>query len=146
MSRARRDRAFEGDGLEPEVPPDDERRERDDDIVFVDGLELEVSLGVLEHERRHRQPLVLDIELTLDGTAPVEGKLASVYDYRAPVEFARRLAAAGHVDLVEVFVDRLAALCLEDARVRRVRIRAVKPRAIPGAAGAGVAVSRRREP
>ena len=146
MSGARRERAFEDDGLEPEVPPDDERRERDDDIVFVDGLELEVSLGVLEHERRHRQPLVLDIELTLDGMAPVEGKLASVYDYRAPVELARRLAVAGHVDLVEVFVDRLAALCLEDARVRRVRIRASSHGRSPARAGAGVEVSRRREP
>ena len=35
------------------------------------------------------------------------------------------------------FVERLASACLEDARVRRIRVRAEKPEALAAAAGAG---------
>ena len=114
------------------------------DTVFVRGLLLDAEIGVLEHEKGRRQPLVVDIVLEVEVGPPVEGDLASVFDYRMPVEAARALVAEGHVELVETFVERLAAACLRDASVRTATIRAEKPEAIPGAAGAGVEIVRRR--
>ena len=114
------------------------------DTIFVRGLRLEASIGVLEHEHHARQPLVVDLELEVETGPPVEGDLASVYDYRVPVQHARDLVAGGHIELVESFAERLAALCLEDASVRTVTVRAEKPEAIPGAEGAGIEIVRRR--
>lgn len=112
--------------------------------VFVRGLRLDASIGVLEHERTRRQPLVVDLELEVATGAPVEGDMASVYDYRVPVERARALAAAGHIELVETFAERLAAACLEDDRVICVTLHVEKPEAIAGAAATGVEIVRRR--
>lgn len=114
------------------------------DTVFVRGLLLDASIGVLEHEHHARQPLVVDIELEVEAGPPVEGDLASVYDYRVPVAHARGLVEAGHIELVESFANRLAALCLNDASVRTVTVRVEKPEAIPGAEGAGIEITRRR--
>ena len=115
-----------------------------DTCVFVEGLELEASIGVLDDERKRRQPLVVDIRLALAPDALPDGTLDSTIDYRMPAARARSLAAAGHVDLVETFVERLAAACLEDVRVASVTVRARKPRSVPDAAAAGVEITRRR--
>ncbi len=114
------------------------------DTIFIRGLLLDASIGVLDHERHERQPLVVDIELEVETGPPVEGDLASVYDYRVPVAHARDLVEAGHIELVETFANRLANLCLTDSSVRTARIRVEKPEAIPGAEGAGIEITRRR--
>ncbi|MDA1070333.1 MAG: dihydroneopterin aldolase [Proteobacteria bacterium] len=54
------------------------------------------------------------------------------------------MVEAGHIELVESFANRLAALCLNDASVRTVTVRVEKPEAIPGAEGAGIEITRRR--
>jgi 7,8-dihydroneopterin aldolase/epimerase/oxygenase len=110
--------------------------------VFVEGLQLEASIGILEHERRALQPLLVDIELEVDTGAPVEGDINSVFDYRAPVECARALVAAGHIELVETFAENLAKSCLDDDRVRSVRVRVSKPDAIKEARTSGVEIVR----
>lgn len=114
------------------------------DTVFIRGLLLEASIGILDHEHHERQPLVVDVELEVETGPPVEGDLASVYDYRQPVEHARALVAAGHIELVETFAERLADLCLADSSVRTITVRVEKPEAIPGAEAAGVEIVRRR--
>ena len=110
--------------------------------VFVEGLQLEATIGILEHERRALQPLVVDIELEVDTGTPIEGDINSVFDYRAPVESAKALVAAGHIELVETFAENLAASCLEDDRVRSVRVRVSKPDAIAEARASGVEIVR----
>jgi dihydroneopterin aldolase len=110
--------------------------------VFVEGLELEASIGILEHEHEVRQPLIIDIELDVDTGPPVEGDINSVFDYRIPVEHAKALVEAGHIELVETFAEDLAAACLQDKRVKRARIRVAKPNAIPEAHLSGVEIVR----
>ncbi len=115
------------------------------DRVFVEGLALDASVGVLDSERDARQPLVVDIEMEVDAGAPVEGGLASVVDYRVAAGHARRIVDAGHIELVETFAERLAGACLGDPRVTAVRVRARKPGAVAGAEAAGVEIVRRRD-
>jgi dihydroneopterin aldolase len=110
--------------------------------VFVEGLKLDASIGILDHERTALQPLLVDIELEVDTGAPIEGDINSVFDYRAPVESAKALAAAGHIELVETFAEDLAAACLEDSRVKSVRVRVAKPDAIAEARASGVEIVR----
>lgn len=114
------------------------------DRVFVEGLTLDASIGVLDRERAARQPLVVDIEMEVETGPPVEGDLSSAVDYRAAAGHARRIVAVGHIELVETFAERLAGACLGDARVAAVRVRARKPGAIADAAAAGVEIARRR--
>jgi dihydroneopterin aldolase len=103
--------------------------------VFVRGLRLEAAIGVYAHEHGRTQPLLVDVEL--DAELRLDGRLSSTINYEAVVTAAQAVLAGGHVQLVETFAEQLAQACLEDHRVRRVRIRAEKPEAFAAAAGAG---------
>lgn len=110
--------------------------------VFVRGLKVDAFIGVYAHEKGRTQPLIVDAELELHD-APVE-TLADTVNYERVAEAARAIAAAGHVDLVEDYAERLARVCLQDARVAAVRVRVDKPEALPGADAAGCEVRFRR--
>lgn len=111
--------------------------------VYVRGLMIQAEIGVYPHERGRKQPLVVDVEVTL-GPAPVAA-IADTVNYEILANTARRLAADGHVDLVETYAERLAAACLALPRVISVRVCAEKPHAIPDAAAAGVEVVAERD-
>jgi dihydroneopterin aldolase len=111
--------------------------------VFIRGLMLQTEIGVHPHERGRLQPLVLDVELTLEP-AVVAG-IGDTVNYEILAQTARDLAAEGHVELVETYAERLAAACLALPRVTAVRVRAEKPQAIPDAAAAGVEVTVTRD-
>ncbi|MFN8829715.1 MAG: dihydroneopterin aldolase [Labrys sp. (in: a-proteobacteria)] len=111
-------------------------------IVFVRALRVEAHIGYYAHEKGHTQPLVIDVELDVAAEDFGSDDLARTVDYDTIADHARSLART-HVDLVETFAERLAALCLGHPLTRAVRIRIEKPQAIKDAI-AGVAIMRRR--
>ncbi|MBS0297863.1 MAG: dihydroneopterin aldolase [Proteobacteria bacterium] len=119
----------------PEPVPDAGFR-RESLSVFVRGLKIAAEIGVHPHERGRAQPLVVDVELSLFPRRI--DTLADTVNYERIVTRARAIAAEGHIELVEDYVDRLARACLDDPRVRRVRVRVEKPEALAGAEAAGV--------
>lgn len=107
--------------------------------MFVHGLRLDAEVGVYPSERGRKQPLILDVELDV-AIGGVE-HLADTVNYERVVEAAKAVAAEGHIELVEIFAQRLAERCLAEPRVTRVRVRLEKPQALaPDAAGAGVEI------
>ena len=106
--------------------------------VFVRGLKLQAEIGLYAHERGRRQPLIVDVTLTV-AAKPVTG-LADLVSYEAVAAKARAIVERGHIELVESFAEALAAACLEDARVLKAEVRVEKPEAIPGAEAAGVTI------
>jgi dihydroneopterin aldolase len=108
--------------------------------VFVRGLSIAAEVGVYPEERGRRQPLVVDVELSLD-LVESHTHLSQTFNYERIGEAARNLADEGHIELVETFAERLAARCLIDPRVRRARVRVEKPLALaPNALAAGVEI------
>ncbi len=108
--------------------------------VFVRGLKVEAWIGVYEHEHGRQQPLVIDVEL--DVAASHCEQLGDTVNYETILQDAQGIAAAGHIDLVETFAERLAQACFADSRVTRARVRVEKPLALaPHAAAAGVEIT-----
>jgi dihydroneopterin aldolase len=108
--------------------------------VFVRGLAIEAEVGVYPHERGKLQPLVADVEL--DVAAAGAEHLSQTVNYETIAAAARAIAAEGHIELVELFAERLAAACLADERVTKARVRVEKPMALaPHAEAAGVEIT-----
>ena len=110
--------------------------------VFVEHLELEASIGVLDRETVTTQPLLVDIAMVIESGATKTGRLETTVDYRTAVDHARHLVARGHILLVEDFAEELAATCLKGPKVVEVTVRATKPDAIASARAAGVEITR----
>ncbi len=111
-------------------------------IVFVRALQVAAHIGYYAHEKGHTQPLVIDVEISVAATDFGSDDLTRTVDYDTIAEHARTLART-HVDLVETFAERLAALCLAHPLTLAVRIRIEKPQAIADAI-AGVEIVRLR--
>ena len=119
--------------------------------MFIRDLVLTASIGVHPHEHEARQRIRINLDLSVldDGaqmlSRPAVGAddLARVVDYEAIVNDVRAAVAARHVQLVETLAERLAEICLEDARVRLARVCVEKLDVFADAAAAGVEIERR---
>jgi dihydroneopterin aldolase len=111
--------------------------------VFVHDLVLRCSIGVHRHERDARQRVRLNIDLSVaEDFAPHGDKLANVVCYEDIVSGIRRIAEMEHLNLVETLAERIAAFCLEDARVRLARVRIEKLDVYADAGSVGIEIER----
>lgn len=115
--------------------------------MFIRNLVLPASIGVHAHEHAARQRVRINLDLAIRDDHP-EGagadELSRVVDYETLLNRVRGLVASGHVRLAETLAERLAFLCLADARVVSARVRVEKLDLFPDAESAGVEVERRR--
>jgi dihydroneopterin aldolase len=115
--------------------------------VFVRDLLVSCRIGVHRHEKRIDQPVRINLDLAVsEGEAPSRDRLSDVIDYEEIVDRVRRIAGRGHTNLLETLAERIAATCLEDARVRSARIRVEKLDVFPDAASVGVEIERFNSP
>lgn len=113
--------------------------------VFIRDLVLSGSIGVYRHERETRQRVRINLDLAVfEGAADLTDSLRNVVCYETIANAVRALVAARHVNLVETLAERIAALCLDDARVRSVRVRVEKLDVFPDATSVGVEIERHR--
>lgn len=113
--------------------------------VFVRDLDLEAVIGVHRHEKRAKQPVRINLDLTVDeGPALLEDDLRQVVCYETLVDAIKALLARGHVNLVETLAEQIAACCLADPRVLCARVRVEKPWAIAEARSVGIEIERTR--
>ena len=111
--------------------------------VFIRDLELIASVGVYEHEKRYEQRLVVSLELSVeDDYDGKSDRLEHVYDYDAAIAAVKETIAEGHIHLIETLAERIASRCLEDSRVRLVRVRLEKPDVLPACRSIGIEITR----
>ena len=109
--------------------------------VFIKNLELLARIGVHGHEQGMPQPVRITVELDAEQQGE---RLDDVVDYEVVANGIRAIVASGHINLAETLADRIADMCLADARVMRAIVKVEKLHALPGAEAAGVQVERVR--
>ena len=111
--------------------------------MFVCDLVLDCLIGVHRYERDGRQRVRINLSLDVVETGSVErDRLADVVNYDTLVVRIRALADDGHVNLVETFAERIAAICLDDRRVRRAVVRVEKLDVFDDTESVGVEIER----
>jgi dihydroneopterin aldolase len=86
----------------------------------------------------------LNRPLSLPG--PAKDELSRVVDYERVAGSVRKIVSEGHVRLVETLAERIAEACLEDARVRIVRVRVEKLDIFADMESVGIEIERRAAP
>jgi dihydroneopterin aldolase len=113
--------------------------------VFVRDLVVQAEIGVHRHEKRRRQPVRINIDLTVkESNQPLDDRVGNVVDYETLVEGVRAVIEAGHINLVETLAEQIAGLALFDNRVLSARVRVEKLQAMKDAESVGVEIERRR--
>jgi dihydroneopterin aldolase len=100
------------------------------DRIELVGLRARGHHGVLEHERRDGQDFFVDVGLDVDlARAAATDDLAETVDYGELAEAIAAVVSGEPVDLIETLAQRIADVCLRDARVRAVDVAVHKPSA-----------------
>ena len=115
------------------------------DQIEIKDLLLRTHIGATEQERRDRQDVLINLVLETDTRAA--GRSDDINDTINYRTLNKRLIA--HVEgttfnLVEKLAEDLAALCLAEPRVGRVRVMVEKPGALRFARSVGVTIERER--
>lgn len=116
------------------------------DQVFINDLTARGIIGINDWEREKPQDILINITLFVDlRPAGQSDNLEDSIDYRTIARKAQNRAETAQFFTVEALATDLARICLEDARINKVRVRVEKPGAVRFTRSVGVEIERGRD-
>jgi dihydroneopterin aldolase len=118
---------------------------RSSDRIFLRGLAVDCIIGFIDWERRVKQTVVIDLEMSIDcRQAAIRDNVADTLNYKTVAKRLIAFVEESNFNLVETLVERIANLVLAEFGVEWVRVTLSKPGAIRGSRDVGVTIERSR--
>lgn len=115
------------------------------DKIFIKDLLLRCVIGINEFERRGKQDVVINVEIWSDLTsASKTDNIKEAVDYKEINKNIIKLVENSQFFLVEALAENVAQVCLQNRKVRKVRVTVEKPGALRFARSVGVEIVRGR--
>jgi dihydroneopterin aldolase len=113
------------------------------DIVYIRALRIDTVIGIYEWERKTRQTIVFDVEMSADiARAAATDSIRDTLDYKAVSKRLIQFVGESSFQLVETLAERCAQIVREEFGVRWVRLTLNKAGAVRGADAVGVIIER----
>ncbi|MCB1722476.1 MAG: dihydroneopterin aldolase [Chromatiaceae bacterium] len=113
------------------------------DIVFLRDLHIDTVIGIYGWERRTRQTLVFDLEMSADiARAAASDDIKDTLNYKSVAKRLIQFVGESEFQLVETLAERCAQIIREEYGVRWVRLTLNKKGAVRGATDVGVIIER----
>ncbi len=113
------------------------------DRIFLDELKIETIIGIWEWERKIRQTVIIDLEMSADiAKAAATDDVADTLNYKLVAKRLQEFVGESSFQLVETLAERIAGLIRDEFDVAWVRVKVHKPGAIRGSKDVGVIVER----
>ena len=113
------------------------------DIVFLRDLRINAVIGIFGWERRVRQTLIFDLEMSADiARAAASDQIEDTLNYKAVAKRLIQFVGDSEFQLVETLAERCAQLIRDEFGVRWVRLTLNKKGAVRGASDVGVIIER----
>ena len=112
-------------------------RDRDGEIdrVFVRDFSVMADIGAYDYERGALQRVVFDVEAEVRRAGTHADDMRAIFSYDVIIDAIRLVVGRGHVDFVETLAEDVAAIVLQNSRVRSIRVNARKLDVIDGSVG-----------
>ena len=113
------------------------------DIVFLRDLRIDAVIGIYGWERRVRQTLIFDLEMSADiARAAASDQIEDTLNYKAVAKRLIQFVGDSEFQLVETLAERCAQIIRDEFGVRWVRLTLNKKGAVRGASDVGVIIER----
>jgi dihydroneopterin aldolase len=117
------------------------------DKIFLEDMRVETVIGIWEWERKIRQTVAIDLEMSADiRKAAASDEVEDTLNYKSVAKRVQAFVGESSFQLVETLAENIAAIVLDEFDVDWVRVRLNKPGAIRGAKGVGVLIERGNRP
>ncbi|MGH8278761.1 MAG: dihydroneopterin aldolase [Gammaproteobacteria bacterium] len=113
------------------------------DTVFIRDLRVPTIVGIYEWERRIRQTVSLDLDMSADiARAARSDSIDDTLDYKAVAKRVTQYVGAAQFKLVETLAEKIADLVRTEFHVAYVKVTLHKPGAVSGSKSVGVSIER----
>ena len=117
------------------------------DKIFLHELKVETIIGIWEWERKIRQTVVIDLEMSADiAKAAATDDVADTLNYKSVAKRVQGFVADSRFQLVETLAEKIAEIIREEFGVAWVRVKVHKPGAIRGSRDVGIEIERGERP
>ena len=106
--------------------------------IIVSELELNLSIGVHEHEKKAPQRILVTVEATLDGAQTEGDQIGATLDYNLIRDFIKSLESSSHKELQETLARNILDFLLSQSGVVRAVVQTAKPDIFDDCAFVGV--------
>jgi FolB domain-containing protein len=115
------------------------------DKILIKDLLLRCIIGTNDSERKEKQDVLINIELSLDlSEAARKDDLAETVNYKEITKEIIQMVENSRFYLVETLAERLAQVCLKHPKIRGVRVSVEKPAALRFARSVGAEITREK--
>lgn len=115
------------------------------DTVFIQQLKVETIIGIFDWERRVKQTVSLDLEMSTDvAKASLSDNIDDAVNYKAVAKRLIQFVGDSEYQLVETLAEKVCEIVLTEFKVSWVKLRLSKPGAVTHADNVGVMIERRR--
>ncbi len=116
------------------------------DTVLIDALELDASIGVFDWEKKIKQRLVFNLELSCDfSKASISDDISDAVNYAQVCDEIEMLVAQKHYQLLEFLAECICSHLFKSFAVSAIKLSIFKPEAVAKTKSVGVRVFRERE-
>ena len=117
------------------------------DKIFLDELKIDTIIGIWDWERKIRQTIVIDLEMSADiAKAAASDEVVDTLNYKAVAKRLQAFVGDSRYQLVETLAENIARIIREEFDVAWVRVKVHKPGAIRGSKDVGVEIERGEQP
>ena len=113
------------------------------DKIFLDELKIDTIIGIWEWERKIRQTVIIDLEMSADiAKAAATDAVEDTLNYKSVAKRVQGFVGDSSFQLVETLAERIAGIIRDEFDVAWVKVRVHKPGAIRGSKDVGVEIER----
>lgn len=113
------------------------------DKIFLEELKVDTVIGIWDWERRIRQTVIIDLEMSADiASAAATDDVADTLNYKSVAKRIQSFVSDSEFQLVETLAERIAAIIRDEFDVAWVKVRVSKPGAIRGSRNVGIEIER----
>ena len=114
------------------------------DKIFIRDLRIRTIIGVLPHERKYPQLVVISLEIFFCGKAKSTDNISDALDYDAICNHTVELVKETRFRLIEKLVEEIAQSILKKFGAKKVNVSLTKPNALKHTSDVGMQISRER--
>ena len=117
------------------------------DKIFLDELKIDTIIGIWDWERKIRQTVIIDLEMSADiARAAASDSVEDTLNYKSVAKRVQQFVGDSRFQLVETLAERIAGIIRDEFDVAWVKVRVHKPGAIRGSRDVGIEIERAEQP
>jgi dihydroneopterin aldolase len=117
---------------------------RDIWVVFIRDLMLSCFIGVLDHEKKKKQPVRVSVKCYAQLPFLIDEDFPYIC-YNTLITTIETFVAKGHIPLVESLAESICEICFENQSIYRVYVSVEKTAVYPHVNSVGVEIDRLRK-